>query len=329
MISLNRRQFVGAALAGESSFRLASGGNIHVQKAEASSIILGDGRRLGFAEYGDPAGVPILYFHGLPASRLEARFADEQARRQKCRLIAVDRPGIGLSDSLARRTIEDWPTDVLQLVDSLKLGRFATIGFSSGAPFALACASQFSRYSMKSSLGRNRSVCTMVISGVGPIGLVESTSDPYWRMIRHRPHLAKQLLHFQAKMAQRNPTGLMKRISSRVAQSRDILALEPRFTQMAIAAFLEGTRQGTSGIVADAVTLTRAWRTHLDRCRGDVYFWYGVNDRITPPAIGEYLSERIPHATLELVPGECHYSMPLGTNVAMVLDACRACICDT
>jgi hypothetical protein len=34
----------------------------------------GTGRLLGYVEYGDPAGPPLLYFHGHPGSRLEARF---------------------------------------------------------------------------------------------------------------------------------------------------------------------------------------------------------------------------------------------------------------
>jgi hypothetical protein len=33
-------------------------------------IILPDGRKLAFAEFGKPDGHPVLYFHGSPASRL-------------------------------------------------------------------------------------------------------------------------------------------------------------------------------------------------------------------------------------------------------------------
>jgi hypothetical protein len=35
-----------------------------------TTIRLADGRRLAFAEYGDPEGKPVLLFHGLPGSRL-------------------------------------------------------------------------------------------------------------------------------------------------------------------------------------------------------------------------------------------------------------------
>ncbi len=38
----------------------------------SQTIKLEDGRTLGFAEYGDPKGKPLFYFHGWPASRLGA-----------------------------------------------------------------------------------------------------------------------------------------------------------------------------------------------------------------------------------------------------------------
>ncbi len=72
-------------------------------------VRLPDGRRLGYAEFGDPAGRPILYFHGFPSSRLEAGLAHGAALRTGVRIVAPDRPGSGLSDFLPGRTLKDWP----------------------------------------------------------------------------------------------------------------------------------------------------------------------------------------------------------------------------
>jgi pimeloyl-ACP methyl ester carboxylesterase len=58
---------------------------------------LPDGRILGFAEYGTPDGRPLLYFHGHPGARFEARFLAEAAFRANVRLFGIDRPGMGLS----------------------------------------------------------------------------------------------------------------------------------------------------------------------------------------------------------------------------------------
>src|SRR5262249_33763619 len=56
-------------------------------------VRLSDGRRLAYAEYGNPAGtVVVFYHHGLPSSRLEAEvFAPALANHPNVRLIAFDR----------------------------------------------------------------------------------------------------------------------------------------------------------------------------------------------------------------------------------------------
>src|SRR3954465_14232198 len=104
------------------------------------TIRLRDGRRLGYAEWGGLGGPPVLYFHGWPGSRLEGRLADEAARGEGVRLIALDRPGMGLSDYQPRRRLVDWPDDVLQLATALGLERFAVLGISGGGPYAAVCA---------------------------------------------------------------------------------------------------------------------------------------------------------------------------------------------
>ncbi|WP_455385831.1 alpha/beta fold hydrolase, partial [Acidihalobacter prosperus] len=110
--------------------------------SDRSSILrLPDGRRLAYAEYGDPRGRPLIYNHGLLSSRFEAVFADGAARRLGLRLIAVDRPGCGGSDPLPGRRLLDWPGDVAALAAALRLPHFHVFGVSGGGPYALACAS--------------------------------------------------------------------------------------------------------------------------------------------------------------------------------------------
>jgi len=102
-------------------------------------VRLRDGRTLSYAEWGDPSGVPVLLFHGSPASRL---FCPDPAATAAAgvRLVTIDRPGYGRSDHQPGRTILDWPTDVEQLAESLGLSRLPVVAHSSGGPYALACA---------------------------------------------------------------------------------------------------------------------------------------------------------------------------------------------
>jgi pimeloyl-ACP methyl ester carboxylesterase len=100
------------------------------------TIRLRDGRQLGYAEWGDFGGAPVLFFHGWPGSRIEGRLGDEAARVTGVRLVAIDRPGMGLSVFQPRRTLVDWPADVVELASALGLDRFAVLGISGGARVA-------------------------------------------------------------------------------------------------------------------------------------------------------------------------------------------------
>ena len=84
-------------------------------------IKLKDGRMLAYVEYGAPEGKPVVYFHGFPGTRLDWPLVDvdDSATELKARIIAVDRPGTGLSDFKPDRKILDWPDDVTELADAL------------------------------------------------------------------------------------------------------------------------------------------------------------------------------------------------------------------
>lgn len=63
------------------------------------------GRRIGYAEYGDPAGAPVLALHGTPGSRLMFSLSEDLARERRLCMIALDRPGYGLSDYCRYETL--------------------------------------------------------------------------------------------------------------------------------------------------------------------------------------------------------------------------------
>ena len=101
---------------------------------------LPNGRRLGFAEYGDPCGAVVLWFHGTPGGRrqfpaLGRRAADNLGLR----VVAVERPGTHLSDPHRYETVAQWATDMACVADSLGAQRLAVVGLSGGGPYALAC----------------------------------------------------------------------------------------------------------------------------------------------------------------------------------------------
>ncbi|KAB2571610.1 hypothetical protein DBV05_g9716 [Lasiodiplodia theobromae] len=138
---------------------------------------LPSGRTLSYATYGStlPTAPTILYFHGFPASHAEAALYHRAALRRGVRIIAPDRPGMGASSFTADRAIADWPRDVLALADALGVRRFAVLGVSGGAPYALACAAAAAAPDEEEEEGeelmRGRLVAVGVVAGLYPANL--------------------------------------------------------------------------------------------------------------------------------------------------------------
>jgi pimeloyl-ACP methyl ester carboxylesterase len=123
-----------------------------------TELRLPDGRVLGVERFGAKAGAPLLYFHGLPGSRLDFRSEAATFAAAGIELIAIDRPGFGLSTPVRGRSLLDWPRDVEALCDRLGLERVVVLGYSSGGKYSLACAFALSE----------RVALAGVLAGTGP-----------------------------------------------------------------------------------------------------------------------------------------------------------------
>ncbi|KAJ1556942.1 hypothetical protein HK096_009970, partial [Nowakowskiella sp. JEL0078] len=91
----------------------------------------------------------ILYMHGFPSSRLEAKIFDSEAKKNNALIISVDRPGFGQSDFDPSHTINSFiNNDVPDLVSSVALElfgknwiesqnrpKFSILGVSGGGPY--------------------------------------------------------------------------------------------------------------------------------------------------------------------------------------------------
>lgn len=100
-------------------------GNSH-----SHTFSLPDGRKLGYADYGDPKGKPILYQHGLPGSRIEATRYHDLGKELGLRIISTDRPGHGWSspfEKFGTRTVRSWAEDVNELAEGLGLSEYAVM----------------------------------------------------------------------------------------------------------------------------------------------------------------------------------------------------------
>ncbi len=264
---------------------------------------LPDGRDLAYEEYGDPAGFPVLSFHGGLSSHLDAAPADGAAREAAIRLVAPDRPGMGLSTFQPGRRLVDWPDDVTALAGALGIERFAVMGWSAGGPYAAVCAAK---------LGGRVTRAALLSSSV-PLDLygtsrgLEVEDRAFIFLSRHAPGLASLVMKLSIVNAS-NARLLRAAMRAFPPVDRSILA-EWGPADRALAFVREAVRQGTEGCVQDYRIMGSSWGFSLGEIRLPVQIWEGADDRTGPPGYRDFLRRHIPGSTVTVVPGEGHLSL--------------------
>jgi pimeloyl-ACP methyl ester carboxylesterase len=246
-----------------------------VEEVEGSNdrtIRLRDGRRLGYAEWGDAGGRPVLYFHGWPGARVEGRLAEEAARARGVRLIAIDRPGMGLSDFQPRRTLVDWPDDVLQRAAALGLDRFALLGISGGGPYAAACAWKLSERLTRAGIVS----CLAPLHAPGATAGMSRQNRFAFQVVGRLGVLRRLLMAKSAMSVRRQPDRVLE---SGVAAAVDKKYLNrPDVRQVLVESLSEAFRSGSRGPAWEMGLYARPWGFRLEEIRTPVYLSHGEQD---------------------------------------------------
>ena len=274
-------------------------------------IRLDDGRRLAYAEFGDPSpkGRAIFWFPGTPGARTQIPPSAPRIGRAKgLRLIGVDRPGFGGSSPHRRRTLLTWADDIRQLADRLSIERFACVGLSGGGPYVLACAHAMPE----------RMVCGVSLGGVGPLSRREQRAGapglplPLYAVVRgvgrFRGPIAACLgfaIRFAVPFAGQaydlyvnyGPTSGDQEVMRR-----------PELKNMFLEDALMGIRRGLKGPVWDVSLFARPWPFSPREIRVPIRFWHGDKDPVVPLSHSEHLSQVIPDAHLTVVAGLGHFA---------------------
>lgn len=264
------------------------------------SRILPDGRLMKGAEYGDERGQSVLWCHGTPGSRLQVTPAMAQAASELgLRLIVPDRPGYGLSDPHSSRSILDWPTDVVGLMDSLEVGQFGVVGFSLGGMYALACAHALQQRVLSVALAG--SLAPNFMSPEVAAGMLPSAFQIYV-VARDNPAELKQML---APLAQAPQQFLTMLAEPMPAADRAVLA-RPEIAAMYLQDCAESLQGHAQGMVADFALAAGDWGFTPEHVPQAVQLWHGLDDINAPPECARYLADRLPNPRLRLLPDEGH-----------------------
>jgi pimeloyl-ACP methyl ester carboxylesterase len=260
------------------------------------------GRVLGVERLGRPGGAPALAFHGLPGSRLDFLSESRACAQAGVELIAVDRPGFGLSSPQAGRVPLDWARDVAALADALELERFSVVGYSAGGKYALACACALPE----------RVEAAALVSGSGPPdmpgweeGMIPPERIVQWASLHAQP-LARGSWALLGLLARRLPGPVMAGFARSLSGTDRGLADDPAVREALLVSLREGLRQGGAATVQDYAIEGRPWGFDLGRIEVPVRLWHGDQDDEVPLAHARWLAEQIPGSTLEVVENAGH-----------------------
>ncbi|MCP3802900.1 alpha/beta hydrolase [Allokutzneria sp. A3M-2-11 16] len=251
---------------------------------------LPDDRMLGWAEWGPEDGRPVLCCPGAATSRWLG-FGTDVVHPLNVRLISVDRPGLGDSDPRPDRELTDWADDIAQLLKAREIAEPAVVGFSQGAPFALACAA----------------------AGItGPVALVSAGDE------LANPVFADRLVPDVRRMvdlAVNDPAAAAELFSGMSAHAMWDMVITmsgeddrsvytgPNFARVYRRAMAECFARGPAGYARDTVLAMRPWSFDLAAVTVAVDLWFGAKDTspVHSPDFGESLAKRLPTARRTIV----------------------------
>lgn len=273
-----------------------------------STLRLPDGRTLAYDDVGDPGGMPVVYLHGTPDSRL-GRPADDVSAAAGVRLLAVDRPGAGDSDVHPGSTLASLGHDLTHLLDALGLPRVLVVGWSGGGLAALGAGTVLQ--DRLAALGL-----------VGTLPPVEAYADAslVQRLAPGRRAFAELFVGEPPRTVAADIVPLLvpHPMDAVVAREhvleqagewgRNELAAAPGAIEALTAGLLASVRAGLAGLQEDVAQQLEPG-LDLTAISCPVRTFHGAEDGISPPEVGAWLVSRLSNAVLDLSPDAGHHML--------------------
>ena len=271
---------------------------------------LADGRMLGYALYGPQSGQPVIYFHGTPSSRLEPQLVnvwgnslDRLLQQYNICLVAIDRPGLGLSTQHKERTFTSFAEDAMALMQYLGIQSCPVVCWSGGGPYALTLAQLFPQIITK--------VC--IIAGISSSFGDEAVfaqmgwNKVYFNTARHAPMLLQGTLE---AVKHTKPCAPPSQSLYELSHADYTLLKEVEHLNALLQYTVkEALHAGTQGAVHDAQLYFQPFPFVLEELAVPVHFWWGTEDNVVTYIHAKNMERQLPQVTPHYKPGEGHLSI--------------------
>ena len=220
--------------------------------------------------------------------------------QRNVRLVAIDRPGYGLTDARPGHRIPDVVDDLVAVAEALGLEQFSLVSVSTGGPFALATAARLPE--------RVRALA--LISSPAPYsersGLagmdIRSRAILVW-LPRYAPWLLGPLWSRLAALSGSDPAGFVRLIADTLPSSERRAITSPEVAEVFMNASYEAFRTGIGGVVAEQRLLARDWGFAMAEVKAPVWLWHGEEDGASPIAMAHWLVAALPKCQAQFLPG--------------------------
>ncbi len=256
------------------------------------SLTLADGRQLAWSEWGAVDGRPVVFCTGAGLAGCLGFGADCLAELG-VRLLAIDRPGLGASSPHPDKTLLSWAADLAEWIQAQELQQVVAVGFSQGAPFALALAAQG------------------LVAAIAIVAGQDELAHPALHGLLHHDVLTmlEQVSHdpmaFERRFTQvATAEGMLELIMGMCGESDRAIYSQPDLHAALQRALEAGFCQGSQGYARDLTNAMLPWPFALEAIAVPVDLWYGHLDSspVHSPDFGHTLASRLPNATHTVIP---------------------------
>lgn len=199
------------------------------------------------------------------------------------------------------RRLLDWPDDVVELADDLKISKFAVLGVSGGGPYAAVCAHSIPKRITK----------VGIVVGLGPTWLPGMLDGGQWLGNFGWANFGKHSWI-------RRVSAILHYVNTRVGLSlglhrffflakTDKVIYSSQAMRASIArSYKEAFRHGYKGPELDLKLYTTDWGFDVGGIKAKTYLWYGADDQNVSLKMGKYYAKHIRDSRLTIYHGEGH-----------------------
>ncbi|KAK7312539.1 hypothetical protein VNO77_36468 [Canavalia gladiata] len=318
--------------------------HVFVHPPSAARIVLPDGRYLAYKERGvfaDKARFSMIAPHSFLSSRHAGIPGVKDALLEEfgIRLLTYDLPGFGESDPHPKRNLESSATDMAFLADALGVDKFWVVGYSGGSMHAWAAL----RYIPDRIAGA--AMFAPMVNPYNPLMTKEERRRTWNKWTRKRKFMyflarrfPRLLAFFYRRSFLSGKHGQIDRWLSLSLGKRDKALMEdPIYEEFWQRDVEESIRQrNAKPFVEEAALQVTNWGFSLSDLKlqkrkqssdvlswlksmftetqeyigflGPIHIWQGMDDKVVPPSMTDFVHRVLPGAAVHKLPYEGHFT---------------------